>query len=130
MESTETAVVNKKTCVLRYVNEMLGGKWRTLIVWRLHQYTNMRYNEIKKSLPGITNIMLTRSLQSLEENGIVNRIDFKQIPPKVEYSLTENGKQLGPGLDMFFNWGKERIIKENLEPIIPDPAKDKKIKYK
>lgn len=59
----------------------------------------MRYNELKRNLVGITNIMLTRSLQSLGENGLVNRVDFNQIPPRVEYSLTDDGLQLVPAME-------------------------------
>ena len=74
----------------------------------------MRYNELKRSLVGITNIMLTRSLRSLEENGLVNRVEFDQIPPRVEYSLTENCRELVPALEVIYGWGYERMRKENL----------------
>ena len=58
--------------------------------------------------------MLTRSLQSLEENGLVNRVEFNQIPPRVEYSLTDNGLQLVPALEAIFNWGKDRMTEEDM----------------
>ena len=89
---------------------ILGGKWRLPILWKLYQNKTMRYNELKRSLVGITNIMLTRSLQSLEENGLVNRVELNQIPPKVEYSLTENCIELVPALETIYNWGRDRMI--------------------
>jgi len=92
--------------------DILGGKWRMPILWKLYQNGAMRYNELKRSLVGITNIMLTRSLQSLEEKGLVSRLVFNQIPPRVEYSLTENGLQLVPALEVIYNWGRDRMLTE------------------
>jgi DNA-binding HxlR family transcriptional regulator len=104
---------NEKNCVMIYSMEIIGGKWRVPILWKLYQRKTMRYNELKRNLKGITNIMLTRSLQNLEENGLVIRMEYSQIPPRVEYSLTENGMQLIPSLEVIFNWGKERMSKED-----------------
>jgi DNA-binding HxlR family transcriptional regulator len=113
-ENKEQEVINRRNCVMIYAMEIIGGKWRLPIVWKLYQNKTMRYNELKRSLVGITNIMLTRSLQSLEEDGLVNRVEFSQIPPRVEYSLTDNGLQLVPALEVIFNWGKERMTKEDM----------------
>jgi DNA-binding HxlR family transcriptional regulator len=113
-ENKEQEVINRRNCVMIYAMEIVGGKWRLPIVWKLYQNKTMRYNELKRNLVGITNIMLTRSLQSLEGDGIVNRVEFNQIPPRVEYSLTDNGLQLVPALEVIFNWGKERMTKEDM----------------
>lgn len=112
-ENKQQEVINKRNCVMIYAMEIIGGKWRLPIIWKLYQNKTMRYNELKRNLVGITNIMLTRSLQSLEENGLVNRVEFNQIPPRVEYSLTDNCLQLAPALEAIFNWGKERMTKYN-----------------
>jgi DNA-binding HxlR family transcriptional regulator len=69
----------------------------------------MRYNELKRHLDGITNIMLTRALQGLEENGLVKRVEYSRIPPHVEYSLTESCKQLLPALEIINEWGRARM---------------------
>ncbi|MBA9009322.1 winged helix-turn-helix transcriptional regulator [Clostridium saccharobutylicum] len=112
-KNEEQEVINERNCVMIYSMEILGGKWRVPIIWKLYQNKAMRYNELKRNLVGITNIMLTRSLKSLEENGLVSRVEFNQIPPRVEYSLTDNCLQIVPALETIFNWGKERMTKEN-----------------
>jgi len=113
-ENKEQKAFNKRNCVMIYSMEIIGGKWRVPILWKLYQNKTMRYNELKRNLEGITNIMLTRSLQSLEENGLVDRVEFDQIPPRVEYSLTDNGLQLVPALESIFNWGKRRMTSEDV----------------
>lgn len=114
-ETTEPELINKNNCVMVHAMDMIGGKWRLPIIWKLYQNKTMRYNELKRSLVGITNIMLTRSLRSLEESGLVSRAEFSQIPPKVEYSLTDNCQKLVPALEVIYSWGYERMIRENLE---------------
>lgn len=109
LEGEHLEVINHRNCVMIYAMDILGGKWRLPILWKLHQNSTMRYNELKRSLVGITNIMLTRSLQSLEENGLVNRVEFSQIPPRVEYSLTDSGLELVPALEVIYNWGQDKI---------------------
>ncbi len=106
---------NVKNCVMIYSMEIIGGKWKLPILWKLYRNKAMRYNELKRTLKGITNIMLTRSLQSLEENGLVNRVEFNQIPPRVEYSLTAAGLELVPAMEEIFSWGKERMVKEDID---------------
>ncbi|MEL7598015.1 MAG: helix-turn-helix domain-containing protein [Clostridiaceae bacterium] len=113
-ENKVQEVINERNCVMIYAMEIIGGKWKLPIIWKLYQNKTMRYNELKRNLVGITNIMLTRSLQSLEQNGLVNRVEFKQIPPRVEYSLTDKCLQLVPALKAIFNWGKERMTEENM----------------
>ncbi len=88
--------------------DILGGKWRLAIIWELSRYENMRYNELKRHLCGITNRMLTRSLQALEYHGLVTRKEYDQIPPHVEYSITESCKSLLPALEIINEWGKTK----------------------
>lgn len=88
--------------------EILGGKWRLAIIWELSRYESMRYNELKRHLCGITNMMLTRSLQVLEQHDLIIRNDYGQIPPRVEYSITNDCKSLLPALEVINDWGKTR----------------------
>jgi len=111
MENKKQEILNERNCVMIYAMEVIGGKWKLPIIWKLYLNKSMRYNELKRSLTGITNIMLTRSLRSLEENGLVNRVEFNQIPPRVEYKLTDDCLQLVPALKTIFNWGKEKMQK-------------------
>ena len=108
-DSKELEIINKNNCVMVHAMDIIGGKWKLPIIWKLYQNKTMRYNELKRSLSGITNIMLTRSLRSLEESGLVNRIEFNQIPPKVEYSLTEVGAGFKTVLASLENWGNQYI---------------------
>lgn len=94
-------------CPLTYALNLIGGKWRLPIIWALSQNPNVRYNELKRSIDGITNMMLTQSLKELEAYGIVGREQFMEIPPRVEYSLTENGEALIPALKALASWGKK-----------------------
>lgn len=111
----EQEVINKNNCVMVHAMDIIGGKWKLPIIWKLYQNKTMRYNELKRDLVGITNIMLTRSLRSLEENGLVNRLEFDQIPPRVEYSLTDNCLKLVPALEVIYNWGHEKMTQEDLD---------------
>lgn len=101
--------VHYQKCAVTHALNIIGGKWRLPIIWQLSTQDSMRYNELKRHLEGITNIMLTRSLQDLEENGLVSRKEFSQIPPHVEYSLTESCKQLLPALDIINEWGRSQM---------------------
>ena len=94
-------------CPLTYTLNLIGGKWRLPIIWALNKNKTMRYNELKRSIDGITNMMLTQSLKELEAYGIVIRKQYMEIPPRVEYSLTRNGENLIPALKALAEWGKK-----------------------
>lgn len=90
-----------------YTFEILGGKWRLAIIWTLSVCESVRYNELRRRLGGITNIMLTRALQALEEHGLIKRVDFNENPPHVEYSITDKAREMLPALTMLAEWGKD-----------------------
>lgn len=91
-------------CSMELTLDLIGGKWKALILWHLGENT-LRFSELKKTLPKITQKMLTQQLRELETSGLVKRFIYTQIPPKVEYSLTPNGKSLLPILDTLCQWG-------------------------
>jgi DNA-binding HxlR family transcriptional regulator len=91
-------------CSMELTLDLIGGKWKALILWHLGENT-LRFSELKKTLPKITQKMLTQQLRELEASGLVNRFIYTQIPPKVEYSLTTAGKSLLPILDTLCQWG-------------------------
>lgn len=95
----------KEDCPMRRTLELISGKWRTHIIYELCKKTTCRFGELKKLLPRITNTMLTSTLRDLEEYGIVHREQFNEIPPHVEYSLTEKGKALLPAFLELAKWG-------------------------
>ena len=101
-------------CPVLHALNLLGGKWRLPIIWHLLE-GGLRYNQLKRQLQGITNIMLTRSLQDLEECGLVTRVQHSEIPPHVEYFLTEHAKKLIPAMEIFRAWGEEQMLFEKGE---------------
>ncbi len=93
-----------KQCSILYALHLLGGKWKFRIIWILSQHPCIRYNELKRQLKGISNIMLTQNLQEMTEHMIVKREQFNEIPPRVEYSLTDLGQELIPSLKGMAEW--------------------------
>lgn len=99
-------------CPIVYALSVIGQKWKIPILWHLAEEGTLRYNELKRGVSGITNIMLTKSLQELEGHGLVHRKQYDSVPPKVEYSLTEHGKTLIPLLREFDTWGRLQMEHE------------------
>jgi DNA-binding HxlR family transcriptional regulator len=93
-------------CSVDVTLAIVGGKWKPAILWHLKQRT-MRFSELQRQFPETTRKMLTQQLRELEEDGMVNRKVYAQVPPKVEYSFTEKGRSIIPVLDMMFNWGRD-----------------------
>ena len=91
-------------CPLEYALEILGGKWKLKILWTIYKFKVIRFNQLKREVPGITDLMLAKILKLLAENNIVQRTQFNEIPPHVEYSLTENGLQLVESLANIRQW--------------------------
>ena len=91
-------------CPLKYLAQSLGGKWKLPIICILSDMSPKRYSTIKRRLGGITNMMLSQSLKELESCGIVSRKQYNEIPPRVEYSLTERGKGTLPFLTEAAKW--------------------------
>lgn len=96
-------------CPVIYALGIVGQKWRLPIMWYLLEAEPIRYNELKRKIKGITNMMLTKSLKELEEHNLIVRNQYETIPPKVEYSLTERGKALLPAMNELRKWGVEQI---------------------
>jgi DNA-binding HxlR family transcriptional regulator len=105
--------MNDKTyhCALDVTMDYIGGKWKTVVLWYLINKT-MRFGEIKKQIPEITEKMLSIQLKGLEEDGLVKREVFPEVPLRVEYSLTEFGKTLIPVLEAIAKWGRNLGEKE------------------
>lgn len=94
-----------------YTLSIVSGKWKLKIIYLLACITPVRYNMLKKSIEGITHKMLSTQLKELEQEGIVFRKEYPQIPPKVEYSLTAKGESLLPIVTAMCTWGKENSNK-------------------
>ncbi len=92
-------------CPVATTVNLIGNKWKLLILRNLIYNGEQRFTDFVKSIPGISKKVLTDDLRSLENDGLVNREVFAEIPPKVVYSLSELGKSLKPILDAMFTWG-------------------------
>lgn len=97
----------EEDCPVHRTLELLRGKWRTYIIYELCKHPAMRFGELKKAYPHITNTMLTSTLKDLEQLGIISREQFNEIPPHVEYALTEKGKALLPVFFEIYKWGQQ-----------------------
>lgn len=86
---------------------VIGGKWKLIILWHLGLDGTQRFSELKKRIPSITQKMLTNQLRELEEDQLVHRKVYAEVPPRVEYSLTPYGESLMPILQMMYSWGKD-----------------------
>ncbi|MCI7145259.1 MAG: helix-turn-helix transcriptional regulator [Clostridiales bacterium] len=96
-------------CPLNYALSVVGGKWKMQIICVLNNQGNLRYNEIKRKLDGISNTVLSTSLKELESAGLVERREFLEVPVRVEYSSTEKADKLIPVLEAFSDWGEEMM---------------------
>ena len=99
---------NYKDCPLEYAMDILGGKWKIKIIWTIYKFKIIRFNALKREVEGITDLMLSKILKTLAENNIVKRVQFNEIPPHVEYSLTENGLKLVESLSNIRQWVSEQ----------------------
>jgi DNA-binding HxlR family transcriptional regulator len=87
----------------------IGGRWKVIIIWHLRGGA-LRYNEIRKAIPNISERMLILQLKELIESGWVTKKDYNEIPPRTDYSLTELGKSFVPILESIYKWGSENEI--------------------
>jgi DNA-binding HxlR family transcriptional regulator len=87
---------------------LIGGKWKPLIIWHLSNQT-MRFNELRRALPKVTQKMLTQQLREMESHELIHRKVYPVVPPKVEYSLTELGQSLSPLLKEMCDWGQNYL---------------------
>ena len=108
-------MVSNEHCPVEATLELIGGKYKALILWHLSEKT-LRFSELKKLLPTATAKMLTQQLRELETYKLLHREVYPVIPPKVEYSLTELGHSLMPVLVAMRDWGANYLRTKEVEP--------------
>lgn len=106
-------VFDEKSCPVTATMQVLGGKWKAILINAIYHTSPARFGELKRSVKGITQSMLTQQLRELEEDGLISRKIYAEIPPRVEYTLTEFGLTLSPIMLSMAKWGEEyRINKQ------------------
>lgn len=103
--------MTNQTCTTETVGvtlRVIGGKWKPLILWHLNK-NPVRFGELMRKMPGITQKMLTQQLRELEEDRLVIRKVYPEVPPKVEYKLSDYGRTLGPVLHAMSDWGRKHV---------------------
>jgi DNA-binding HxlR family transcriptional regulator len=105
-------VFDEISCPVTATMKVLGGKWKPILINAIYHTAPARFGELKRSVKGITQSMLTQQLRELEEDGIISRKIYAEIPPRVEYTLTEFGLTLSPIMLAMAKWGEEyRMLK-------------------
>ena len=89
-----------------YTLSIIGGKWKMIILYLLYNHKVVRYNELKRLIGSISHKMLSSQLKDLEKDGLIIRKEYPQIPPRVEYSLTQKGRSLFPLMEEMCKWGE------------------------
>jgi DNA-binding HxlR family transcriptional regulator len=95
-------------CSVEAAIALIDGKWKSVILFHLMEHT-LRFNEIRRQIPNVTQRMLTNQLRELEEDGLISRKVYAQVPPKVEYSLSDLGRSMAPVLLALKTWGDAHI---------------------
>ncbi|WP_424185090.1 winged helix-turn-helix transcriptional regulator [Actinokineospora sp. G85] len=93
-------------CGIDAAMDVISGKWKVLILWELHVGT-ARFGALRRGLPGITEKVLTTHLRELERDGVITRREFDEVPPRVEYALTDVGRELNDALGPLSRWGEK-----------------------
>ena len=96
-------------CPVEATLDVIGGKWKVVILFHLTHDGTHRFAVLRRKIPGVSERMLIQQLRELEDDGIVHREVYAEVPPKVEYSLTDYGKTLRPITEVMYEWGKRHM---------------------
>lgn len=100
-------------CGIDAALDVVNGKWKGLILWELAEYRTRRFSELRRGLPGVSEKMLTQHLREMEQDSLVHREVYAEVPPRVEYTLTEHGQTLNRALEPLGDWGRDRLAREH-----------------
>lgn len=109
-------------CPFHLAMNLLEGRWKFAILYVLSAEGTLRFKELERAIPGISTRMLTKELKHLERNGIVRRVAYATVPPKVEYSLTDIGKSTAPVIDAISQWGERYLMETSPDGLKSDSA--------
>jgi DNA-binding HxlR family transcriptional regulator len=123
MKNKSVVAEATQMCAVDYAFKRIGGKYKARILWYLNMKKVLRYGELTRTLPDITTKMLTQTLRELEDDKLIVRKMYHEVPPKVEYSLTDTGQELIPFIAHLHSWGKKQIEKESVASSIHPNAR-------
>jgi DNA-binding HxlR family transcriptional regulator len=106
-------------CGIDAAMDVVTGKWKSLILWELDAHGVRRFGELRRGLPGVSEKVLIQQLREMEEDGLIHREVYREVPPKVEYSLTDTGRSLNEALGPLGEWGRSRIDRDGLARVHP-----------
>jgi DNA-binding HxlR family transcriptional regulator len=109
-------------CGIDAAMDVVSGKWKSLILWELQHHGVRRFGELRRGLPGVSEKMLVQHLREMEEDGLVHREIYREVPPRVEYSLTDDGRSLNEALRAVGEWGTRRKQRLADQKILATPA--------
>ena len=109
-------------CGIDAALDVVSGKWKGLVLWELQAHGTRRYAELRRALHGVSEKMLTQHLRQMEEDGLISRKVYAEVPPRVEYTLTEMGAALNEALGPLGEWGRRRIGRDGLDVVGEVPA--------
>ena len=104
----EPKKITEQQCPVTYCVEIIGGKWKPIILFLISKGAN-RFGVLQRGIEGISKQMLTKQLRELEDDGILQRVIYPEIPPRVEYFITDKGKSLFPIIDSMKKWGQQNM---------------------
>lgn len=110
VENKTKFVFDENSCPVTATMKVLGGKWKPILINAIYLTAPARFGELKRSVAGITQSMLTQQLRELEDDGLISRKIYAEIPPRVEYTLTDLGLTLSPIMRSMAKWGEEYRI--------------------
>ncbi|MEM1256578.1 MAG: helix-turn-helix domain-containing protein [Cyanobacteria bacterium P01_H01_bin.21] len=103
--------ISENSCPVTYCLNVIGGKWKPVILFLISQDIN-RFGQLQRMIEGISKQMLTKHLRELEEDGVLHRKVFEEVPPRVEYTLSERGESLWPVIEAMRDWGNQQLAKQ------------------
>lgn len=115
INTKKNIVFDENSCPVTATMKVLGGKWKSILINAIYFTSPARFGELKRSVVGITQSMLTSQLRELEDDGIITRKIYAEIPPRVEYTLTEFGLTLSPIILSMAEWGKQYRLNNEIK---------------
>lgn len=115
INTKKNIIFDENSCPVTATMKVLGGKWKSILINAIYFTSPARFGELKRSVVGITQSMLTTQLRELEDDGIITRKIYAEIPPRVEYTLTEFGLTLSPIILSMAEWGKQYRLNNELK---------------